>query len=365
MKNTFLWGDTTAEKLVKLQDAYESLIGTLFAQAEPKGDYTVDTVYKYGDMVMDNGSSYIYMNSTAAQGVPVANKEYWFMIASVGSPGQPGRQGETGETGARGNGIISAHSISHTTVDDEEVTTVELVTDDTPYPQFEVHAKNGTQGFPGEKGLTALEVAPMSFAGVPAVGTVIGVTGTMNRSPVAEDVATFILYDTVSNASYWCTVQFKNAEAQPYPLASVLSVQAATASGDGGSSKKLYQHLLKVKQTNKNVSLILLFNSTNNNNITSYDEFYNSFDYAEIEGYGTYLITIPVLCSYVNDVFAGETIEGFGRCTAKTGYVKSSNGLFRAAKVEILTESLGVAFSYGLNTDYTFSDTVTEVVYHG
>ena len=52
----------------------------------------------------------------------------------------------TGASGANGNGIVTAHTLSHTTVGDEEVTTVELVTDDGTNPQIEIHAINGKDG---------------------------------------------------------------------------------------------------------------------------------------------------------------------------------------------------------------------------
>lgn len=53
-----------------------------------------------------------------------------------------GEAGLQGETGNNGNGIISIHSVSHSTVGDEEVTKVEVVTDNNTQ-EFEVHAKNG------------------------------------------------------------------------------------------------------------------------------------------------------------------------------------------------------------------------------
>lgn len=60
----------------------------------------------------------------------------------AGPQGPTGEQGPKGETGTSGNGIVSIHSVSHSTVGDEEVTKVEVVTDDNTQ-EFEVHAKNG------------------------------------------------------------------------------------------------------------------------------------------------------------------------------------------------------------------------------
>lgn len=60
----------------------------------------------------------------------------------AGPQGPTGPTGATGATGASGNGIVSIHSVSHSTVGDEEVTKVEVVTDDNTQ-EFEVRAKNG------------------------------------------------------------------------------------------------------------------------------------------------------------------------------------------------------------------------------
>lgn len=59
-----------------------------------------------------------------------------------GVQGPQGIQGQQGVQGVRGNGIVDVHTVSHSTINNETVTKVNVVTDDETFP-IEIHAQNG------------------------------------------------------------------------------------------------------------------------------------------------------------------------------------------------------------------------------
>ena len=56
----------------------------------PRGAYNDATVYKFMDMVSENGSSYFYKNKTPSSGHPVTDTVYWDYIAIKGETGSDG-----------------------------------------------------------------------------------------------------------------------------------------------------------------------------------------------------------------------------------------------------------------------------------
>lgn len=91
MKKVNLFGCTTAEKLILLEEAYDEVLQSLLANATPKGEYQSDIAYTYGDMVNYNNGSYIYYNENNSENIAPTNIDYWFMIAGGGPTGKQGR----------------------------------------------------------------------------------------------------------------------------------------------------------------------------------------------------------------------------------------------------------------------------------
>jgi hypothetical protein len=67
---------------------------------EPKGAYSADTQYVFGDTVTYNGSSYTSL--TTQTGVIPVDGDNWQLLAVKGDQGDPGPTGPTGPTGADG-----------------------------------------------------------------------------------------------------------------------------------------------------------------------------------------------------------------------------------------------------------------------
>lgn len=76
-----------------------------------------------------------------------------------------GEAGPQGPKGDNGNGIVSIHTLSHSTVGNETVTKVEVVTDD-GNQEFEVHAKNGTAGAQLYRHLITFNLSSQSLGAV-------------------------------------------------------------------------------------------------------------------------------------------------------------------------------------------------------
>lgn len=102
MKKVNLFGCTTAEKLILLEDAYEEVLQSLLANATPKGEYSPDIAYTYGDMVNYQNGSYIYYNENNSENIEPTNMDYWFMIAGGGPKGETGARGDQGPVGPQG-----------------------------------------------------------------------------------------------------------------------------------------------------------------------------------------------------------------------------------------------------------------------
>lgn len=134
MKNVNLFGATTAEKLIALQKAYEDLTNSLFANAMPRGEYSNTVVYEYGDMVESEGSSYLYVYETAAQGISLTNKEYWFKLAGRGTDGNDG----VGISHIENNGYTDGNGFTLTHID--------ATLTDGNVEHFDVQAVNGKDG---------------------------------------------------------------------------------------------------------------------------------------------------------------------------------------------------------------------------
>lgn len=102
MKKVNLFGFTTAEKLILLEEAYDEVLQSLLANATPKGEYSPDVAYTYGDMVNYNNGSYIYCNENDSENIPPTNMDYWFMLAGGGPKGDSGPKGDQGPVGPQG-----------------------------------------------------------------------------------------------------------------------------------------------------------------------------------------------------------------------------------------------------------------------
>lgn len=102
MKKVNLFGFTTAEKLMLLEEAYDEVLQSLLANAKPAGEYTENVAYTYGDMVNYNNGSYIYYNENDSENIAPTNTDYWFMLAGGGSKGDRGPQGPQGPVGSQG-----------------------------------------------------------------------------------------------------------------------------------------------------------------------------------------------------------------------------------------------------------------------
>jgi hypothetical protein len=57
---------------------------------KPRGTYSSAVEYEYLDLVTFNGSSYVYINTTATTGITVTNTNYWQCLAQKGEQGIAG-----------------------------------------------------------------------------------------------------------------------------------------------------------------------------------------------------------------------------------------------------------------------------------
>lgn len=102
MKKVNLFGFTTAEKLILLEEAYDEVLQSLLANATPKGEYSPDIAYTYGDMVNYQNGSYIYYNENNSENIEPTDMDYWFMLAGGGPQGATGPKGDQGPVGPQG-----------------------------------------------------------------------------------------------------------------------------------------------------------------------------------------------------------------------------------------------------------------------
>lgn len=100
MKRVNLWGCTTAEKLIALENAINQI-----GDAIPinKGVWDANTVYDIANTVQYNGSTYISLNDNNSNHSPdESNSQWWEVFAEPGQTGPAGPQGPKGDTGATG-----------------------------------------------------------------------------------------------------------------------------------------------------------------------------------------------------------------------------------------------------------------------
>lgn len=86
------------------------------------------------------------------------------VVATNGEKGADGLDGTNGLNGTDGNGIVSIHTIGHTTIGDEEVTTIEVAYTEEQPQTFEVHAKNGN-------GSNQISIVSIHEGDIPESGT--------------------------------------------------------------------------------------------------------------------------------------------------------------------------------------------------
>jgi hypothetical protein len=56
----------------------------------PKGAYSATVEYVYFDMVTNDGSTYLYINTTASTGTAITDTAYWQCLAQKGEQGIAG-----------------------------------------------------------------------------------------------------------------------------------------------------------------------------------------------------------------------------------------------------------------------------------
>ena len=87
MKNVNLFGMTTAEKLIKLEKAYDELMASVIYNGHYEGEWNATTEYGFGAYVNYKGSSYIYINEVASINTNPENGVPWVLIAEKGDTG--------------------------------------------------------------------------------------------------------------------------------------------------------------------------------------------------------------------------------------------------------------------------------------
>lgn len=73
----------------------------------PKGAYSAAVEYVYFDMVTNDGSTYLYINTTASTGTAITDTAYWQCLAQKGDTGAQGIPGNDGTNGTNGIDGIS------------------------------------------------------------------------------------------------------------------------------------------------------------------------------------------------------------------------------------------------------------------
>lgn len=103
--NTLLSGLTAkVEHVESLQAALHEAIDTAAASAlTPRGPYKTGEVYRRGDCVMRDGSSWVCVaDETAVDPREKTDAPVWRLLAMRGERGQKGEKGDQGESGQRG-----------------------------------------------------------------------------------------------------------------------------------------------------------------------------------------------------------------------------------------------------------------------
>lgn len=246
MKNSFLWGYTTAEKLNKLEAAYDALMESLLANANPRGNYSAGAIYEYGDIVSYNGSSYLYMYKTPAQNIPVTDWEHWLLVAEKGEPGA------NGANGTDGVGIEKVENFGAPSVGDSfTVTQIEQSLTNGEKEYFDVYAQNGangTNGTNGTNGIDALTVnAYVVISDIPVNGMFITLpVSYFNRAPKPNELYYAIIKGGDNNVyATYVKVSTVGSSVDGYINQPPLKIN-----GDKGESggATLYAHNVSIKQ---------------------------------------------------------------------------------------------------------------------
>lgn len=160
MQNINLYGMTLPEKVAALEKAFRALSEEIKEVSQVAGVSSSENYstpdYNYNINSLFNPSGDKAINVKANMRVFFANAYYAIIEKIVyDSDGVPyafntyqgielkGEHGTNGTNGLNGNGIVSMHSLRHSTENSETITTVEVVTDESNM-EFEVHAKNGS-----------------------------------------------------------------------------------------------------------------------------------------------------------------------------------------------------------------------------
>lgn len=101
MKRVNLWGCTTAEKLIALENAINQIGDAIPINI---GVWDANTVYDIANTVQYNGSTYISLKDNNSNHQPdEANSQWWEVFAEKGHVGPTGAQGPTGPQGPKGD----------------------------------------------------------------------------------------------------------------------------------------------------------------------------------------------------------------------------------------------------------------------
>jgi hypothetical protein len=106
------------------------------AQITIRGTFDADSEYKYFDVVMTGGSSFVALTDKPGA-CPGAG---WQLLASAGRSGKPGLKGERGETGARGEVGKAAPTIVRWKTDRAHYRAIAIMSDGSEAPALELRS---------------------------------------------------------------------------------------------------------------------------------------------------------------------------------------------------------------------------------
>jgi hypothetical protein len=104
------------------------------AQVTIRGTYNADTEYRYLDVVMTGGSSFVALTDKPGE-CPGAG---WQLLASAGRSGKPGAKGDRGESGARGEVGQAAPTIVQWKTDRARYRAIAVMSDGSEAPPLEL-----------------------------------------------------------------------------------------------------------------------------------------------------------------------------------------------------------------------------------
>lgn len=156
MKDVNLFGCTTAEKLIILQEAYEEILKLPFVSMSGKGEWKDNVQYEKGDIISYYGSSYICNIPNIGRfpnpNPPSTDPRYWQLLASKGEQGNNGKDGVNGKDGQRGlTGTGISHIIQGTPYISGEntITPLSFEYSDGTSQELSAYAQNGKDGASG------------------------------------------------------------------------------------------------------------------------------------------------------------------------------------------------------------------------